>query len=107
MASGLLGAVTLAPASSTQTVYTVPGGITHAVVHITLNGPDAGAVNQLNTNAYVAVNGNSVLQPSGVLGTNNLGNAVSMMLSPGNVVTVNKPAGSGMATCTVSGYEVV
>jgi hypothetical protein len=87
MAIGLLGA----SLTSGATVYTVPAGISHAVVHITLVGSSTSAV---------LVNNISVL--NGPSGTFFVPVSVSMMLSPGDIVRL----GVGLGSCTVSGYEV-
>ena len=90
MAIGLL-AYFKATSVGTTTVYTVPAGISHAVVHMTTFG----------TNSYLAVNGALILISPG---TTEQYNSVSVMLSPGDVVSFT--AASINHTCTISGYEV-
>lgn len=97
MAIGLLGAAT----GGSGTVYTVPSGISHAVVHITLS---ITAV----SNAYYFVKVNSVPVLSAIGNASNvptefISGSVSMMLSPGDVVSY---IGGNLCSCTISGYEV-
>lgn len=86
MAIGLLGAA--GGTMGGNTVYTVPAGISHAVVHIT------GCMTAAST-GLIKVNGLTLLKIVDNFST-------SMMLSPGDTVEVEEPG----ATCFVSGYEV-
>jgi hypothetical protein len=110
MAKGLLGDGNLGPgANSTITVYTVPAGISHAVVHITLS-PTGMRDDTIDLTVSARVNGVPILSP-GTSGTSTgliySASATSMMLSPGDVVTLqgNNTIVLGWG-CTVSGYEV-
>jgi hypothetical protein len=95
MAIGLLGAIRGSGGVNTV-VYTVPAGISHAVVHITLQ---SSAANQVFIRQASTVIDVEILEPNN--GGSSGSTSVSMMLSPGDSVLV----GSG-ARCTVSGYEV-
>jgi len=94
MAIGLLGTGQTVGASPV-TVYTVPSGISHAVVHITLCSSDSPR--------YARINGVPILISVNTSTIDTWNFATSMMLSPGDVVSV---AGGANANCTVSGYEV-
>jgi hypothetical protein len=95
MAIGLLGTGTTT-GSSPVTVYTVPSGISHAVVHITLSSN--------NNNRTASVDSTVILRTNnGGSGSDMWNVSTSMMLSPENVITVE---GGTDASCTVSGYEV-
>ena len=106
MAKGLLGSA--AATTGPVVVYTVPSGISHAVVHITIDSD--GGSNM--TNCFVSVSGMVVLRGNGSTYSSALNavvwgsNAVSMMLSPGDVVRVSTGFGGPNCYCTVSGYEV-
>lgn len=110
MAIGLLGTGTVTDSYQDTLVYTVPTGISHAVVHITLCGSSSfssavsyGAVTVGGTVA-LSVALFAVTELTGwkfVGGT--LSDSVSMMLGPGTQVRV---AGQIGTACTVSGYEV-
>ena len=95
MAVGLLGAA-MASTSSWVSVYTVPSGVSHAIVHITLSASTSGAVRVNSTEImYIPSSSSTGYNASRT-------DKVSMMLSPGSVVAVY---GAG-AACTVSGYTV-
>jgi hypothetical protein len=100
MAIGLLGSGSSSNTVPT-TVYTVPGGISHAVVHITLTVP-GGA---LAGSGDVQVAGSSLLYITTAANASAPIQSVSVMLSSGNVVTVTGANGQP-AYCTVSGYTV-
>lgn len=102
MAIGLLGS------SSSGVVYTVPNDISHAVVHITMSPSTSATLGPASQ--VVTLNSTPILSYVwGALGTTfyntiaqvyGSSNSVSMMLSPGDVISVQG------ASCTVSGYEV-
>jgi len=114
MAIGLLGAATATFGNPAVTVYTVPNGISHAVVHIT--GAMGNLNNPMNLFAYLKVNSNVVLSlefisVSAAVEAMGASRSVSVMLNPGDVVSVvctgTGTANTGATTsCTVSGYEV-
>jgi len=110
MAIGLLGAGTSADGVGT-TIYTVPSGISHAVVHITAAAPGVPSTQGAGANVYV--NNNVILSTD----LSSVGNgifaspaSVSAMLNPGDQVRVvniySVAAGASPAYATVSGYEV-
>ena len=112
MAIGLLGAGTVG-AGTSGTIYTVPSGISHAVVHLTLSPPRGGGATGFQASGSMRVGGITVLTQSTTGGGDSASgvatffnsNSVSMMLSPGDVVQVF--AGPAQqAEGTVSGYEV-
>lgn len=127
MAIGLLGAASVSAPSTgpvgSAVVYTVPAGISHAVVHITLSlgvAQEGGGGQQSLSWVIVANSGNtkSAKVLAGELvtifpasGTKFFASPspVSMMLSPGDTVTVvasfNGSIG-GISDCSVTGYEV-
>jgi len=103
MAIGLLGSATQSGAGTT-TVYTVPAGISHAVVHIDVLSTAVG------TSSFCSLSVGGVLLFVG--GTSSTavpydsgGPHWSMMLSPGNTVTLTL-SGQGSIFAAVSGYEV-
>jgi hypothetical protein len=109
MAIGLLGKAKGTSSGATVTVYTVPAGISHAVVHITISGDGVNISQSSGDASVVTVDGGSVLTLNAALGGTAFRynqNSVSMMLSPGNVVAVFGGAAGQFTTCTVSGYEV-
>lgn len=110
MAQGLLGSATLPGGGGSPPVvaYTVPAGISHAVVHITISLSGSIGTNQSNGSVSVTVNGTPVLTQSASISSTNFSffsNAVSMMLSPGNVVRITGSP-TDAVYCTVTGYEV-
>jgi len=109
MATGLLGSAAVSDigySGVTSTVYTVPSsGVSYAVVHITLATEFQDSSYAYGT--YVSVNDKPVLH----LIASNFGgvgrfhsNALSIMLSAGNVVKLRSYRHTSY--CTVSGYEV-
>jgi hypothetical protein len=110
MAIGLLGSATADNAAAT--VYTVPAGISHAVVHITLTPGVYISGPQTIWSGTVSVAGVSVIRIYNVISSSTTppgtiqSQSVSMMLSPGNSVTVASDYSTGFASCTVSGYTV-
>jgi hypothetical protein len=107
MAIGVLGSASLPVfGSPTITVYTVPAGISHAVVHITLSpGQFSGVSARAFLNGVVIMT--TAINFSGTTYTDRFG-SVSMMLSPGDVITASQSGGTGLPDggCTVTGYEV-
>jgi hypothetical protein len=109
MAIGLLGAGSGGAASYTL-VYTVPAGISHAVVHITLcngsftsNTEGRVSVQESTSSSYIDVLVVAAVPPSAqVSAYGTISDSVSMMLSPGCKIYVT----GQNASCTVSGYEV-
>lgn len=103
MAIGILGAGSAF--NSVVTVYTVPAGISHAVVHIyayfSVNSASATAF------ANVLINGNTLYQcrAHSTIPNEPPEYSASVMLSPGDVVRVAGATSIGV-NVTITGYEV-